>query len=553
MKALVDDVSSVAFVVAQNAKFELQWLKRCGMDLRKVLPFCTKLAQWVIDGNLRTDRSLEGMAGFYLGDHKESLVNRMLKEGVPTEDISIKYLVEYCYKDVLLTYKVFRKQLKILQRDSLLHLVHTRNITCACLADIEFNGMCLDGERVEQEYQETLAKQKQLKQELDEICGGVNLNSTKQLATLLYDTLGFSPPRDRWGRHVVTPTGNLATDADTIEALVCKTKKQSRFVEAFRAYRRVTSLLQKNLDFFFRVLKEKDGVFTAEFNQGATATGRLSSSGRKIEFEDGIEKGAQFQNMPRVYKKLFKARREGYVIGESDGSQLEFRVGIGMSGDEVGIQEIENKEDVHSNTVRVMTENGEPLSRQDAKPRTFRPMYGGTYGTPAEIAYIKYFNSKYKQLNAMQEGWVNEVAETKRLITPYGLRFYWPFARYDKHGNLNCRTEVFNFPIQGMATGEIIPIALVCMWHRCTDTDILIVNTIHDSIVAELPEQQINKYKEIALQAMTLDVYWYLRAVYNYELKVNLGTGVKIAHNWGEGKETQYDVTPDGNVTITEK
>lgn len=554
MRALVRDIQSAAFVVAHHAKFELQWLKRCGVDLRKVYPFCTKNAQWVIDGNRKKERSLEALAGEYLGDKKVGLVNKMIREyGVQTEDISVKWLVEYCYKDIELTYRIFLKQAEIIRRDNLEHLVHQRNLTCVCLADIEFNGMCLDPERVKQEYAETLAKQQELKRELDDVCNGINLNSTKQLAKLLYEDLGFAVPTDRWGKPVRTFTGNLPTDADTIESLKCRTKKQSRFVETFKQYRRYTSLLQKNLDFFNRVVKERGGIFQGEFNQGATATGRLSASGRKIEFEDQTVKGAQFTNMPRVYKKLFMARQHGWVVAECDGSQLEFRVGIGMASDEVGLKEIANKEDVHANTALVMTQHGEPVSRQEAKPRSFRPMYGGTSGTPAEVAYIKYFNSKYKQLNAMQESWVNEVMETKRLITPYGLRFYWPFAKYRRDGTADCRTEVFNYGIQGMATGEIIPIALFMLWYRTAGMELMIVNTIHDSIICELPEHEVNAYKELALQVMTFDVYSFLREVYKYDLKVNLGTGIKIAHNWGEGKEIQYDVTPEGNVMITEK
>jgi hypothetical protein len=57
----------------------------------------------------------------------------------------------------------------------------------------------------------------------------------------------------------------------------------------------------------------------------------------------------------------------------------------------------------------------------------------------------------------------------------------------------------------------------------------------------------------MALQAMTSDVYLFLREVYNYDLKVNLGTGIKIGKNWGEGREIQYDLTPEGKLTLTEK
>src|SRR5574343_656570 len=35
-------IEEADFIVAHNAKFELQWLRRCGLDLRSVLPYCTQ-------------------------------------------------------------------------------------------------------------------------------------------------------------------------------------------------------------------------------------------------------------------------------------------------------------------------------------------------------------------------------------------------------------------------------------------------------------------------------------------------------------------------------
>lgn len=374
MRELVEDVGRAAFVVAQHAKFELQWLKRCGVDLRKVLPFCTKLAAWVLDGNKKLPHGLNDLAARWIGDQKDNLVSRMIKMGIPTEDIGLKWLVKYCHKDVALTHAVFLRELRELKETNQVHLVHLRNLTCACLADIEFNGMCLDPERVGEEYSTTLAKQQELKKELDELCGGINLNSTKQLATLLYEGLGFAAPRTRWGKPLLTDSGKLPTDADTIESLKATTKQQRTFLELFKAYRKASSLLSKNLDFFQKVINERGGIFYGSFLQGSTATGRLSASGRKMEFEDGTEKGCQFQNMPRQYKKLFRARKAGGLVAECDGAQLEFRTAAGMAGDPVALQEIVDEVDIHSITAATLTAAGEPTERQEAKASTFKPL-----------------------------------------------------------------------------------------------------------------------------------------------------------------------------------
>ena len=51
MQELIDDIHSVDFLLAFNAKYELGWLRRCGMELRDVLVYDPMLGQWVLDGN----------------------------------------------------------------------------------------------------------------------------------------------------------------------------------------------------------------------------------------------------------------------------------------------------------------------------------------------------------------------------------------------------------------------------------------------------------------------------------------------------------------------
>ena len=51
MTQLVEDCESADFIVAHNAKFELQWLKRCGLALEEVLIYDTLLGEYVLGGN----------------------------------------------------------------------------------------------------------------------------------------------------------------------------------------------------------------------------------------------------------------------------------------------------------------------------------------------------------------------------------------------------------------------------------------------------------------------------------------------------------------------
>lgn len=271
---------------------------------------------------------------------------------------------------------------------------------------------------------------------------------------------------------------------------------------------------------------------------------------------------AQLQNMPRQYKNLFTAHDSDYLIGEADGAQLEFRVAAEMGKDAVATQEIIDGADIHSVTSQVMIDNGHPEfngltvkeGRQAAKSRTFSPMYGGMGQHPAEQEYAKFFKEKYNGISGTQRSWTLDVLAKGWFTTPYGMRFYWPGTKMSRSGYIENTTAISNYPIQGFATGEIIPIALVHFWHRTRNHRIRIFNTIHDSIVSRVHKDEVEIYEQLSKQCLTTDVYRFLESVYNYSFTVPLGVGVKVAKNWGASKtEKVWSVWPTGEETFQEK
>jgi DNA polymerase I-like protein with 3'-5' exonuclease and polymerase domains len=132
------------------------------------------------------------------------------------------------------------------------------------------------------------------------------------------------------------------------------------------------------------------------------------------------------------------------------------------------------------------------------------------------------------------------------------MRYYFPYAHKAKSGYVNCTSSVYNYPIQALATAEIIPIALVYFWHRVRAAGlrhfIRVVNTVHDSIICELHPDYVEQFKELALQSFTRDVYEYLRVVYDMEFDVPLGTGITTGSHWSIGDEESYNVDSKGNV-----
>lgn len=570
LKALEQDIRDSDFVVAHNAKFELQWLKRSGVELRDILVFDTMLAEWVIAGNRNWSLNLDDTAARYGLGRKLSLAAQLLELGISPRDMPRKWVEPYCYRDCDLALGLYYKQREILERDGLLHLVLNRCLTTAALADIEFNGAILDRERVEKEYETTVQEFRKLEHELKALAGDINLSSPKQLGEFLLNKLKFRIPLDHKKKPLLTSKGLPKTDTATLSLLVAETDEQRRFLEAYKKRNKYDSLLTKNLDFFKLVCEQRDSTFYCVFNQGFTQTHRLSSSGRSILFEGQKKpKGVQGQNLPRQYKPLFYAPKDDEVVIEADGAQLEFRVGVDMSHDPVGMKMIEDGEDVHADTARVFVDwntanphNQHPhfigldykQARQPAKPQSFKPMYGGNGQHKAEQQYCKFFRQKYKHMEDMQRGWTLEVLDKGYMIAPYGMRFYWPGTRMSARGYVDNTTSIYNYSIQGFATAEIIPIALVHFWQATRGLPVSIFLTIHDSIVSRVNVDAVEEVKQISKWSFTTAVYDFLRDVYKYEFTVPLAAGIKVSKHWGASDEEEiFTVYADGREEYKKK
>ena len=552
---LVKHCERADFIIAHNAKFELGWLERCGLDISKVVVWDTMIAEYVRGGNRWQwhQLSLENCAQRNFGEGKVNIISKMYKAGLCSTEIPASWLEKYCIQDVTLTRRLFETQLTILRERDLLPIVYTRCLLTPVLVDLEKNGMQLDEMQVESFYVQKEREYAEVQQSLDDFTGGINVGSPVQLREYLYETLGFEPVKRKKGKKwvpVLTDTGLLPTNADVIAKLTPTNKTQERFLELYTTYKGLYNELTKYLRKFRECCHVDGGALDASFNQTNTQTHRLSSSGTKYS--------CQFQNFPRSYKPMFKARREGWLIGECDGAQLEFRVAAHLGRDETALKNILDPEfDAHVMTAAYMEDTDyETLlakyrdgdseagaARQDAKSETFKPLYGGKYGTPEQVRWYEGFRELYSGISDTQQGWIDEVLEHKFLVTEWGMRYYWPNTRMENNGYVTNSTSICNYPVQAFATAEIIPLALVCFWHRVKSAGLkmLIVNTVHDSIIAELPPEEKEAFHELAQQCLIRDVYPLLDQLYNIQLTVPLGAGVMIGPNWGAKDEVVYE------------
>lgn len=572
LQRLVDAVESAGFIVAHNAKFELQWLQRLGVDIGKLLVYDTMLGEYVRLGNRQGRKDLDTVLERYGIPRKRSLVSALIHAGVCPSCIPERWLVDYGQWDTLSTMRAFRSQRRELDDLGLLPVLFTRCLATTVLADIERYGVKPDEERVRDAYSRINDDHNKSSNQLAASSGGINLRSTKQVASFLYDTLGFAEPLNRRGEPDRNSGGGRRTDARSIAELDARTPGQRDFQQTYKQFR----ILDKRKEILEKLLaacEDEDrsfwndrtgGLLYAQFNQAVTQTHRLSSSGRGHAL--------QFQNFPRAFKPLFKARHAGWLVGEADGAQLEFRVAGHLGRDPVAARDIRDGFDVHKFTAsnlsaklagmygsrpELLVAPASELAfifkevskdeRQEAKPETFRPLYGGRGQNPAAKRYAKAFKERWSGIADTQQGWAFDVLRDKQLRTESGLIFYWPDTRLTPSGYITNTTSIYNYPVQSFATAEIIPIALVYCWHRMRSHKLrsFLVNTIHDSIIGEIHPDETGAFTEIARQSLTSDCFVYLQRVYNVAFTVPLGCETKIGSHWGEGKAEDYNLDPE--------
>lgn len=193
------------------------------------------------------------------------------------------------------------------------------------------------------------------------------------------------------------------------------------------------------------------------------------------------------------------------------------------------------------------TSNGSWVMRQGETVtitgNTFRPTFGGTGITKADRGYSEFFKAKYNVMYKAQYAWALEVLRNGKLRTPYGMEFYWDNVKMSPYGKVDNQTAIFNYPIQGISTGEIVPISLIALWHRLRGRKVKIVLTVHDSVVLEVsPDEDMEFIKDQIVQAFTNDVFDVLESLYGFRMTVPLGCEICVGTHWSEGVKTKYQM-----------
>lgn len=533
-RELCELARSADFVVCHHAKFELGWLARCGVELRDLIVWDTMIGEFVLAGNRKLEGGLsldETLQRYRIGS-KMFYVSALIAGGVCPSIIERGDLEEYCVRDVDRTLALFLRQRRRVFDAALQGVMYGRCFSTPMLADMETRGVQLDCPQVLLESGTRNADLSAAIAGLEDSFGTVNWRSSKQVRELVYDELGFAEVQDYRGQPIRTDGGHPSTGEEVLARLKADTQDQREFIEKYgrlSAVKREAQILESMAG----SVREDGGLLYGQFNQTIASNHRLSHTGGKW--------GLQFGNFPRNFKRLFRARSPGWVVLEGDCPQLEFRCAADLANDRVAKGDILQGVDVHALTSAVTGFN-----RQDSKPHTFKPLYGGRSGPPKLVAYYTAFREKYKDIFRVQTSWCYRVLRDKRLRIASGLIFYWPDTelqpgRRGAPPYITNTTAIFNYPISSFATADISQLSLALLWHDLRGMASFICNQVHDSGVLEVLEEELDKVRASMVECYTVKIYEVLRRLFDYEFTTRLGLGVKSGSHWGVGEEQKFE------------
>ena len=317
------------------------------------------------------------------------------------------------------------------------------------------------------------------------------------------------------------------TDRLTLNKIAGEAEGEFReFIDAILRHNAISTYLNTFVEGLQNFTND-NGLLHPKFMQAVTATGRLSS------------RDPNFQNQPRggtfPIRKVIQSRFEGGQIIEVDFAQLEFRTAVFLAQDKQGMEDIKNKIDVHRFTADIIG-----VSRQDAKAHTFKPLYGGTTGTDDEKKYYKTFAEKYKGITKWHDELQTQAITYKRIKLPTGREYAFPYAERMPWGGSSYGTQIKNYPVQGLATADIVPLACIKIYKLMNEQKVksLLINTVHDSIVADVYPGEEAVMSRIFDEG-TASVIPALKEYYGINFNVPLDTEIKMGYDWLNMKEVK--------------
>ncbi|AAX17872.1 DNA polymerase I [Borrelia turicatae] len=504
-------------LIGQNYKFDYKILKKHEFN---VIPpyFDTMIAAYVIDPNTKV--SLDFLAEKYLM-HKNIRYEEIVAQNGTLKDIPLEMVSNYAAEDADITFRLFKIFTKKLKEDNLENLMTDIEMPFSnVITEMEENGIYLDKDYLRQYGYELDKELKLIENEIIKSIGiEFNLNSTKQLHTVLFERLNLVLPQN---------VKQDSTDIKVLETI----KEQHESIPKLIQYRQIAKLKNTYTDNLIEFVNEKTNKIHTNFIQTKTATGRISSTSpnlQNIPIKD--EKG-------RKIREAFKPEK-GNIFISADYSQIELVILAHLSEDESLIEAFKNKKDIHIKTAsqlfKVDEEKVTSSMRRIAKSINFGIIYRMSAFRLSKELSIKreeaqkfidsYFNlySKIKTFIQNQIDFVRKNGYSETLLKR---------RRYIKEINSQNYSErsgaeriAINSTIQGSAS-DIMKIAMIKVYNELKSKNLKskILLQVHDEMLIESPEQECEEVNKI-IKTMMENAY---------PLKIPLKVNIETGKSWGE-------------------
>lgn len=395
------------------------------------------------------------------------------------------------YIDNIIDKELEEKNLVKLYQDVELPLV-------GVLFDMENQGFSVDVDVLNDLNKKFSAELDGLLSEIMELAGKpFNVNSTQQLASVLFEDLGLKTGKK-------TKRG-YSTNVDVLNSI----KNQHPIVPLILRQRELAKLKSTYLDGMLPLIDSKKKIHTI-FKQTVTSTGRLSSTEPNL------------QNIPirksdgKLIRKMFVAS-EGNVLVCADYSQIELRLMAQFSGDKTMIDAFNNNIDIHrtmaSKVFGVPIEMVTDEMRRQSKAVNFGIIYGISdfglsedLGVPVYMArdFIAGYFATYPKVKEYMDKCV-EIAKEQGYVTTYLNR------RRDipelKATNYNVRSfgerVAMNMPLQGSAS-DIIKVAMLKVHKALKEGGFKakLIMQVHDELIIDCPVDEEERVHRLLVENM---------------------------------------------------
>ena len=508
-----------------DIKRDWQVLRTAGVELAGVA-YDSMLASFVLDPGRRS-HTIDTLCLEHLGRTMQSYqeVAGKGKSEIPFAEVPVPQAANYCGADGATVLALHRYFAPMLQETSLEPLLRDIELPLLeVLVDMEWTGITVDGTLFRRLSEELGGDLRRLEQEITRVAGmEVNLNSPRQLATVLFDKLQLPIVKK-------TKTGP-STDADVLEQLAAMGYELPRLI---LEYRELQKLKNTYVDTLPERINAKTGRIHTSYNQAGAATGRLSSAEPNL------------QNIPIRTPRGEAIRagfipREGWVFLVADYSQIELRIMAHLSEDPAFIEAFRQGGDIHRQTaalifnVPVEQVTGEMRAR--AKTINFATIYGqGAFALSRQLGisledareFIARYFERFSGVRAFLDRQIELARRQGYVETLFKRRRYIPEL---KERNFSIRAygerNAQNSPLQGSAA-DLIKLAMVRI-HQAIRAQGLagrMLLQVHDELVFEAPPEEVEPMSQLVRHHMENVV----------ALQVPLVVDIGVGPNWLEAK-----------------